>query len=223
MLNLWIKYYKRYFTKLFVVKWNTKPKYNGYFRKLEKVGIESEFVSKEDILRYGNAAGIRIYLQKKQVEFFSTPNEYDWVLFTNCDEYLITTPKHKDLKDLMQINKDYINCTGYDVIQVEGENDLNFKKPILKQRKYWIKNNNYNKILLSRVPLDWVDGLHKLGNMTDDESRKLRNQGLYLVHLKHADLNAKRDFGPEIGHHDPNITQHWLKFKKKIPEYIKII
>lgn len=182
-------------------------------------------MGKEDILRYGDNMGARIFAQKKQAEFLALPNEYDWVLFSNCDEFIVAKSwKYKDLRDLMEkTDRDWVACEGYEVIQVEGEKPIDFSKRYLRQRKYWIKNYNYNKIILSKVYLDWVDGAHKLANMTDDESRAFKNTGLYLVHLKHADLNptGKRDLGPYLTHPDPNIIMHWLDKKERIPKYIR--
>ena len=170
--------------------------------------------------------GARIFIQKKQAEFLAIPNEYDWVLYSNCDEFVIAKSwKYKDLKNFMDRNlhHNWIACEGYDVIQVEGEKPIDYSKPYLRQRKYWIKNFNYNKIILSRVYLDWVDGTHKLAKMTDDESRAFKNTGLYLVHLKHADLTptGERDLGPHLTNPDPNIMDHWLDKKERIPKYIR--
>ena len=225
MLDLWLKYYSRYFDNLFVIKWMTKKRYDPYFKRLsKKYKIDFDSMGKEDVLRYGANMGARIFIQKKQAEFLALPNEYDWVLYCNCDE-ILAPRKGKNLRDFMKKNthRKWVACEGYEVIQAEGEGPIDYSKPYLRQRKYWIKNFNYNKIILSRVYLDWVDGTHKLAKMTDDESRAFKNTGLYLVHLKHADLNpkGKRDFGPFKTNPDPNIMQHWLDKKEPIPEHIR--
>ena len=226
MLDLWLKYYSRYFDKLFIIKWNTRKKYRSYFDNLKgKYNIDFDWIGKEDILRYGDNLGAKIFIQKKQVEFLTFPNEYDWVLYSNLDEILVAKNyKYEDLRDFMEkYDRDWVACEGYEVIQVEGEDPIDYSQPYFKQRKYWIKNPNYNKIVLSRVYLDWVNGLHKLANMTDDESIAFKNTGMYLIHLKHADMNptGQRDFGPYKTNPDPNITQHWLDKKTKIPKYIR--
>ena len=124
---------------------------------------------------------------------------------------------------MKESNKDWVACEGYEVIQVDGERPISYSKSYFKQRKYWIRNRNYNKILLSKVYLDWVDGMHKLAKMTDEESKAIKNTGLYLVHLKHADLKPtrKRDFGPHQTTLDSNIMEHWRKYKKLIPEQVR--
>ena|SRR3990167_6088849 len=223
MLELWLKYYSQHFDNLLVVKWQTKKKYESFFRKLmKKYNVEFCQMGEEEVLRYGSILGTRIFLQKKQAEFLATPNEFDWVLYCNLDEILV--PKEGSLRGLMRkTKKDWVACEGYEVIQVEGEKAINYSRRYFKQRECWIKNSDYNKIILSRVYLDWVDGMHKLAKMTDDESRKIKDTGLYLIHLKHADLNpiGKRDLGPHKTNLDPNIMQHWLDKKEKIPENVR--
>src|SRR3990167_6973541 len=89
MLKLWLKYYSRHFNKLVVVKWLTKKKYEPFFRKFKKkYNVEFCLMGEEEILRYGIHLGTRIFLQKKQSEFLTIPNDFDWVLFCNLDEIL---------------------------------------------------------------------------------------------------------------------------------------
>ncbi len=91
-----------------------------------------------------------------------------------------------------------IPCVRYDVNQHGGEKPLDYTKPILAQRKYWLRNRNYNKIILSKTPLVWDQGQHRTTDMHQNQSMAIEDTGLLLVHLKHADLKPAgvRDFGP---------------------------
>lgn len=224
-LKLWLKYYSQHFDKLFILCFNTKKKYISELNDLKRqyefdFEIVEEFEGDKIDGDPNVALGLVKYWQRRFV------NEYDWVLFANIDEILVPIGD-KSLKNLMVISpKDkwiYI-CEGYEVIQIKGEKPIDYSKPYFKQRKYWIKNPAYNKIILSRISLDWNAGLHQIQGISEDESKAFKKTGLYLIHLKHADLQAKdRDFGPRISPLNPNIEQHWLDRKEKIPEYIKRI
>jgi hypothetical protein len=222
ILNLWLSYYGRYFDDMFVICFNTKEECFDELDRMKKThNFDYEILSeyKGDKIDGTPAVFIR-YVRDKQ---FQLIKNYDWVLFANCDEYLIPYKnRYKDLKDLMSRSKEkYVPCVAYDVIQTKKEKPIDYSKPYLKQRRYWIKNPHYNKIILSRVALDWVNGLHKLSDMTDDDSKAIKNTGLYMVHLKHADLSSTRDFGPYKSKLDPNMVANWLDKKRLIPDYIR--
>jgi len=127
--------------------------------------------------------------------------EYDWVLYSDSDEIVVADPeKYCNLREFIKrLNVDdgvrprrekvdYVYCQGYDVRHVRKEEPpLNLEKKLLQQRKYWYRHYPYNKPLLSRVPLEWVVGLHKVGKESDDEQRDRFHTDLYLIHLKWLD------------------------------------
>ena len=190
ILELWLSYYSKYFDYIYVLGNGTDESYGD----LEFLRDKYEF-DFERIQFMGSLDQLLVRLSAKQVELLET---YKWVLYGNCDELYITDGiKYKNLKDLMNRTwKKMIASEGYEVIQNEDEGPIDYTKPYFDQRRYWFKNTTMNKINLSRVPLDWVLGHHKLSTMTDDESREIKDTGLYLAHLKHADMSAQRHFGP---------------------------
>ena len=131
--------------------------------------------------------------------------------------------RYKDLGDLMKRKKDiWVACEGMEVIQLKSEKPIDYSKPYLAQRRYWLKNTSYNKIILSRVPLDWVPGLHRLSDIDEDESRAIACTGLYLVHLKHADMRAVgRDLNLRQYPIDAIVKDHEPSDRLVIPERIK--
>jgi hypothetical protein len=159
-------------------------------------------------------------IKDKQVEFLK---DNEWVLFTNCDEIVAADPrKYKDIREFMEkVKDDYVPCEAFDVLQDKGEPPLDYDMTLLAQRKFWIKNINYNKIILSRVPLDWNEGQHQIKYDGGEESKGFKDTGLYLIHLKFADKpSPDRDLGP----FQSNGTLHFEENDKlEIPDYIKEI
>jgi hypothetical protein len=165
--------------------------------------------------------------------------DYDWVLYSSVDEFVVAEPrKYKNLKEFLKgAKEDYFCCKGYDVHHQQKEEPalswalpFNPKGEILKLRKYWARSHAYNKPLLSRVPLDWVVGHHKLKDESDDNQHKRGHKDLYLIHLKHVDFDIGR---PRFLKIDPNIDTYETNFEYRedpfkgplelIPERFKIV
>lgn len=194
-LELWLKYYSKYFDKIFVWGRGTKPAYTDKLNEFkEKYHMDYEIGSilsdPETVVRE---------LREMQTKFFE---DNQWVCFANVDEFLVTdTDRFKDLTDLMDnYDGDWIACEAYDVMNLDTEPRLDYSAPILSQRKYWIRNVNYNKVLLSKVFMSWNPGLHQIDSIDHIKSKDIEGTGLYLVHLKYADIGDKndRDFGPVL-------------------------
>lgn len=185
ILRLWLKYYSRFFEDLFVIADDTNVDDPEFKRLLETYKFKFKRIPFES-----DPTVLLSLIREKQCEFLQ---DHEWVLYTNCDEYLVPY-KYKDLGELMKKCKlPYISCEAFDVFQDDGEEPIDFSKPYLKQRKYWFKNNSYNKTILSKVPLEWVAGCHRTSNMSDDDQRDIKDTGLYMVHLKYADMTVRRD------------------------------
>ena len=220
LLDVWIRYYSRYFDKLHVLAYGTDPKYLVHLDILKKTRNLDYDYFEDTVKEHPLQADITINTVREHQRKFLGENE--WVLYSNIDEFLIADPKRfSDLNDIMKNHGgNWIHAVAYDVIQTHDEGPLDYRLPILKQRSTWRKNIHYNKILLSRVPLDWNAGTHQISGVSDNESKELHNIGLILVHLKHADRDSKiRDLGPHV-------TSNWDQpdtSKEPIPEFIKII
>ena len=135
-------------------------------------------------------------VKEKQKELLK---DHDWVLYSDMDEFVIPT-KHKDLKEYMLSSKEeQPYCEGFEICQAPGEKQIDYLKPYLKQRKYWIKDitGSYNKPLLSRVESNWVDGMHKLDGMEDNILKEIQNTGLVLVHIRWGNPKIKGENYPE--------------------------
>lgn len=212
ILELWCKYYSKNFEYLYAHCFNTKKE---YIPKLE------EFRNKYHLDYYihpgeqDSPPACNEIVKIKQQELLK---KYDWVIYTNCDEFVVPSfTVDSTLTDFMnRCKKDWAWCIGYDVIQID-EPVLDYSKPILDQRKYWIKNPNINKVLLSKKPLNWGDGQHQTDETHGLTPEDMGNMGLYLIHLKHADLNnTVRDLGPAMTGVWPCVVER-MDTKEEIP------
>ena len=214
LFRVWYNYYSKYFDAIHVLCYGTKKEYQKQLKKLKNTTIEyvaDEVNRPEDIIHF---------LKEKQITFFE---KYDWVLYCNLDEFLITKPsKFKDLRDLMKTyKKDYIHAIAYDIVKTPCELPIDYSRPILAQRKNWVKNTDYNKIILSRVPLNWNAGTHQIDSISGEESKCFKNKGLYLVHLKQIDHERQDD---DLGPHYAIKPEEYRGDKAElIPNFIKVI
>ena len=226
-LETWLKYYSRFFEDIYVI--NTDP------------GTPDEIIMKAKekykftvITDYPNPSYL-MEIDRGQVKEFQKKllEKYDWVVFAHADEFIVPDPaKYKDLSDYIdKCTKDYVFCSGYNVLQMWEEKDgepnepmLDLSKPILPQRKYWWYEFGYNKPLISRVPLNWSLGFHKVDEISDSDLHNARDVNLYLFHLKQADFNI---FGKRIAGQPSNGKGYEWFYKEHdkrelIPERLKI-
>lgn len=218
ILDLWVRYYSQYFDDLLVFCSATKPKYDQTLEEMnEKYGLQRVNLPADEY----DATTANLLIKEKQKELLK---DYTWVLYCNVDEYLVTDPdKYRDLKELMsKTRKRWVNCVGYEVLQEADEPVLDYSKPILRQRKSWLKNYQMNKVILSKIELDWEEGQHYVRGLHNGfESECLQDVGLLLVHLRHADLNATgRDFGP-MKHGPYGFVKERFGSRIDIPERFK--
>lgn len=109
---------------------------------------------------------------------------YRFVLFADCDEFLVARPaRYQSLKAYAQQTPyQSIRCVGVDVIQHAPDlPPVVWNKPILVQRPYGAIRPWSCKTLLSCVPLTWQPGFHSC-----DEPSTL-DTDLWMFHLKYAD------------------------------------
>lgn len=222
ILDLWLSYYSRYFDDVFIICNGTE---DGYIPLLEERKAKYKFTYKRLESFLGDPGTALSVVKENQLNLLK---DHDWVLYCNCDEIIATNPKKfKDLKELMETcDKDWVACVGYDVVEW-NEPAIDYSKPFFAQRKYWVKDHNYNKILLSKVPLAWNEGQHQIDGISGEDSKSIKGTGLYLVHLKHADLEAEaanvngRHFGPMRTSADAYIMDRRKDSRLKIPSWLK--
>jgi hypothetical protein len=145
---------------------------------------------------------------------------YDTVLFAEVDEIVAVDPGSPIRGGLANYLDAFtagavscVRCTGHEVVHdyaVEGPIDHGLR-PLLGQRTRWYRARQYDKTLLSRVPLTWVDGFHRVDRATPyDMVARVRqavedrpDPHLLLLHLH------KLDFATAVARHERSASRKW--------------
>lgn|SRR3990167_940206 len=228
LLPIWLSYYSRFFTNIVVIDHIST---GDSIRKAQKK-FKFDLIYDNNVVitqldgRAIDSTVDRLAMMQYQKGFLQ---DYKWVLYAHADEFVVAHPKKFSGLDeyIDKCKKDYVFCIGRSVLHFPAkEKPLDFTKPLLKQRTYWWNDNHSShKPLLSRVPLDWVNGYHSLGGITDEQKRDSMFHAyddLYMIHLVQADLNLYQ----RRGRHSVSLS--WFnkgkddKSVEKIPEEFKI-
>jgi hypothetical protein len=115
---------------------------------------------------------------------------YDYVLFAESDEFVIADPtKYPSLIAYADEKAQDTMCTiGWQPIQMRTDEAMDWEKfPLLMQRSQWIPDKLHSKPLLTRVPLNYSFGFHRVlgSDFTPDED-------LVLVHFHRIDYELTR-------------------------------
>lgn len=174
---------------------------------------------------------------------------YRSVLFAEVDEFVLPRPsRYRGLADYIEQNPEPISrCTGFNVVhRPEFEPALDFDRPLLAQRSTMYRSRMYSKCLLSRVPLEWGVGFHRLLE-GQPEAQPEPDPDLLLVHIHRIDYDyclrrheasarrrwSERDIQMNLGVHnrifEPEPFRAWFFDPKdlgeeelEIPEELKV-
>lgn len=115
---------------------------------------------------------------------------HDCVIVADVDEFILPDPKkYTGLRDYInKMKQDYARCSAWNIVQVEGEKSIDWERPLLKQRQYWKENVGLCKPLITKVPLDWVPGQHRIRGIT-----RTPDPDLILAHLRDIDTQLFRE------------------------------
>jgi len=189
-LEMWLKYYSRYFEDLFVFAGTYNGNAPGTFEALKEkypftyIDLKDEF--------YNMNSHQKVF--EKQRELLV---DHEWVLYSDSDEIIVADPeKYDGLRHFMsKCDLAQTYCEGFEVYQEDDENPILYDQPILMQRKWWCKDDtaSYNKPALSRIPTDWGEGFHYIKGHEQDV-KDVKDTGLYLLHLKYLDPMREFDY-----------------------------
>lgn len=120
--------------------------------------------------------------------------QYDIVAYSDADEILLPDPQHfSDLNDyLHKFSHDYIACESRSVIHQLAEPAIDLTKPVLSQRSVWFREQWYDKVLVSRIALNWTIGLHSPINTRGKPISVPIDDNLILLHLARLDFSLRK-------------------------------
>lgn len=190
-LNIWLEYYKKYFPVHDIYVLNHSSTIESCLKILKKAkedGINIVPVYRDFSFDH---AWLRITVENFQRFLLQS---YDYVVFVEADEILTPNPLsyqrgiYNYIIDTFESNNslDVLRCVGFNVEHVpKAELKLDLSKPVLSQRSRWRRTFFYDKCLISRVPLKWVNGFHFLAT---SENPPFRPE-LVLIHLHKMDYD----------------------------------
>lgn len=158
-LPMWLKYYEKHFEPqdIYVVSHNCTELTEPILAQAEQRGINIDRVNTNEIFNHAWLTDLVHTYQKKLLD------KYEYVLFVDCDE--IVAPTNESLKNFIQNATDIAyRCFGYEVVLDSI-----------------CRNYNYDKTLLTSIPLNYVYGYH---TATPEFSV---NPNLHLYHLHRFD------------------------------------
>ncbi len=220
LLPKWLEYYSKLFDYILVMNHdgnvdNLKGDYKFEERKIGNLGTNHE-------------QGWIVPLVIEQQKALYDTGKYQKVVYAEADEFLIANPyKFKNLTEYMEtIKVDYVHAKAYEVIQIrEEEKAIDWKKPLLAQRKYWVRYIAYDKPLIGNGPIDWAEGFHNLkgkGHREDDILPHL-DENLYLIHIPRIDWDLHKTRAMWRYKGDDGRFYEKFDMKEEIPDKFKEI
>jgi len=188
--DLWKKYYGKFFDKL-------------------------ELVDTGELLKHDWGATTKL-LNDMQEELL---RDYDLILFADVDEIIVPDPDvYKDLGEYLdRMSQPSARCTGYNVVEMDGDADLDLSKPILSQRSMWSRDEMYDKTIAITKPTVYLNNHHTAGEVAPDPN-------LVMLHLRDADIKRAKErlktLGRELNVGDLTYRR---SIAKLIPEKWRII
>jgi hypothetical protein len=179
-LKKWINHYKKYFNveDIYILDHDSD---DGSTKNLDVnvIKITNKFVFDH---RWMNAM-----VTEHQIKFLE---DYECVLFSEVDEliYSVNVSLDKRIESFLKDNShNYLKCKSYNLYQnfIEEEKDLTEDDLILDYRNYWSRDVDYDKILLTKVPITWTLGFHHLSFGEPVEMA----EDLFLLHTHYFDLD----------------------------------
>lgn len=96
---------------------------------------------------------------------------YKYVLFAEIDELVVADPVlyPSGLSEyIKRLSKPAVRVTCYDIRHnVSLESKLDLRKPILQQRRFWMRHTFYDKPPLTNMALHWTTGFHSSQEQVD--------------------------------------------------------
>jgi hypothetical protein len=163
--------------------------------------LDTRVVKIGDMLRHDWGATYPL-LNSLQPELFT---DYELILFADIDEIIV--PKDKTLGEYLdEVNQDVVRCVGYNVIQMPDEPPIDLTKPILDQRKYWSRDEMYDKFVIITKPQTYTSNHHIINPVPADPN-------LTMLHLRDIDIDMARNRNNKVG---VNFDEKHVNYRRSI-------
>lgn len=168
-LPIWLNYYKKFFSTedIYVLDHDTTD------GSTEELDCNVRRLSHETVSHGWMRQVVRAFQRELLLE-------YQYVLFAECDEIVISRKGLDCFIDECRV--DAVRCTGYNLAQQQEEAQYHPSKTVLSQRGFWFHCKPCCKTLLAKVPLNWRMGFHHAAGI-----RLHCHDDLILLHLKRLD------------------------------------
>lgn len=217
LLPIWLKYYSKLFDHVLVIN------HESDVTELHKqYDFEERPITNS---AYHNQSWIVPLICEQQKALLE---KYTIVVYAEADEFFIANPyKYKDLKEYLEhMNVDYVHAKGYEPVQIKNEDKaIDWTKPLLAQRRYWIRYKAYDKPNIGRVPIDWGEGFHCLKgkDLYERDIKPYMDEDLYLIHVPRIDWDLFKTRRMWRFKHDDGRFSEKMDMKEEIPEKFKLI
>jgi glycosyltransferase involved in cell wall biosynthesis len=115
---------------------------------------------------------------------------FDWCLFPDCDEMIISNPPGNERDVISAHTADILAPVGYCLVQKQGEPPLDPARDILKQRRHGYRSVQHSKPIVARpgAYFVWQAGRHGIGLGAGCQLKQVAD--LALLHLDETDFNV---------------------------------
>lgn len=154
------------------------PRWKKYYAQVGDIFVHDESPPHE----WGEFIEWHIEVTHKLMDDFLT--KYDVVVTSAVDEFLVPDSRnYADLYDyLCQFDGEYVTAQGYHVIDIR-KSSINPRHLVgTNHGLYWLRDESFDKSLITTIPLRYVHGLHSLR-----EKPNKVDIHLYLLHLHRED------------------------------------
>lgn len=188
MTPIWLSYYRQFFSDEDIYYLNNSE------LSMEDLHIPSG-INFINIKETNPTRETHFYLRDSVQEYTNRLlEEYEYCIFAEIDEIIVPNPKiYKTFNDIY-INRN-VKVTGFHVLHSPDEPPYNPSSKILKQRKKWKRDAQFDKVLILNSPVQYDLGFHFC------KPDVVNKNDVFLVHLHYFDkeillkrLNRSRNF-----------------------------
>ena len=196
-LPIWIRYYSRHadLRDMWILDHNTNDGSTNSSRLPRGIRYRRLYGEK----RFSPHHFLNRQVELHQQRLFRAG--YRCVLFTEVDEFIAPNPSPYPggLREYMEIflrrNSTARRVTAYHISENNDttlgpvESALNWSMPLLSQRMVWHRDAAFDKPLLTKIPLQYRPGFHKVENEHLIPGGIPRDPELLFLHMHFADVN----------------------------------